>query len=145
MATDKNDDTSSRQSSVFEPPEYKIYYGPDHTLQWDPPAGSKELAVALSYHYPLGDLESKMRTVTKRFLKIEAKRYFEEIEERNTSSSEKRVLSEEGFDIQNCQSHSRITQTQNLSRNLLAGGFTRDLNHGNENIARTQSTAGQSQ
>jgi hypothetical protein len=50
-------DTQSRESSIFIPPEYEIFYGADHTLDWSPPAGSKELAFALSYHLPLGDLE----------------------------------------------------------------------------------------
>jgi hypothetical protein len=64
----------SRESSVFEPPEYRIFYGSDHTLQWEPPAGSKDLAIALSYHFPLQkDLESKMRTATKEFLRNEAR------------------------------------------------------------------------
>jgi hypothetical protein len=68
--------TQSRESSTaFESPTYEISYGADHTLQWNPPQGSKELAIALSYHYPLErDLESKMRAATKKFLKAEAKK-----------------------------------------------------------------------
>jgi hypothetical protein len=54
---------------IFSTPQYHINYGDDHTLQWTPPVGSKELAVALSYHYPLQkDLESKMRAAIKVFL-----------------------------------------------------------------------------
>jgi hypothetical protein len=64
-------DTQSRESSIFIPPEYEIFYGADHTLEWSPPAGSKELAFALSYHFPLGDLESKMQAATRRFIKAQ--------------------------------------------------------------------------
>jgi hypothetical protein len=85
MATER--DSSSRESSIFEPPDYEISYGEDHTLQWDPPAGSKELAVALSYHFPMGDLESKMRAATKGFLKAEAKRYPERLRGTHCRSS----------------------------------------------------------
>jgi hypothetical protein len=64
----------SRESSVFEPPEYRIFHASDHTLQWEPPAGSKDLAIALSYHFPLQkDLESKMRVAMMEFLQIEAR------------------------------------------------------------------------
>jgi hypothetical protein len=64
-------DTQSRESSIFIPLEYEIFYGADHTLEWSPPTGSKELAFALSYHFPLGDLESKMQAVTRRFIKAQ--------------------------------------------------------------------------
>lgn len=90
MATEGERDSSSRESSIFEPPEYEISYGEDHTLQWDPPAGSKELAVALSYHFPMGDLESKMRAATKGFLKAEAKRYPERLRGTHHRSSHSR-------------------------------------------------------
>jgi hypothetical protein len=33
---------------IFSTPQYHINYGDDHTLQWTPPVGSKELAIALS-------------------------------------------------------------------------------------------------
>jgi hypothetical protein len=46
----------------------------------------------MSYHYPLGGLESKMRTATKKFLKAEAKKYSEGVRERNTGSSGKGSL-----------------------------------------------------
>lgn len=41
---------------------YSITVGPDGTLQWNPPIGSEELALALSYHFPLHQtLEAKMQ------------------------------------------------------------------------------------
>lgn len=65
---------SSRESS-FDPPVYNIYHGKDHTLQWHPAVGSKELAVALSYHFPLEtSMERKMRAATKKFLKEEKRK-----------------------------------------------------------------------
>jgi hypothetical protein len=68
-------DPRSRESTAFEPPTYEIRYASDHTLEWDPPRGSKELALALSYHFPMEkDLESKMKAATKKFLKAEAKK-----------------------------------------------------------------------
>ena len=68
-------DPESRQSSVFEPPEYKMTYGADGTLQWEPPASSKELALALSYYFPREpDLAGKMQAATRRFLKMERRR-----------------------------------------------------------------------
>ncbi|KAG4427225.1 hypothetical protein IFR05_017293, partial [Cadophora sp. M221] len=66
-------DISSRESS-FDPPSYAIYHGKDYTLQWEPPVGSKDLAIALSYHFPLEtSMERKMRAATKKFLKEEKK------------------------------------------------------------------------
>jgi len=72
---DSTTENFSRESSVFVAPEYSITYGSDHTLQWKPPAGSKELAVALSYHFPskLG-LENKMQAAIKRFMKDEKRK-----------------------------------------------------------------------
>ncbi|CAG8957398.1 hypothetical protein HYFRA_00010824 [Hymenoscyphus fraxineus] len=65
-------DRSSRAESEFSIPEYRISYGQEHILQWEPPVGSKELAVALSYHFPLQvDLASKMQAATRRFLRQE--------------------------------------------------------------------------
>lgn len=65
-------DRTSRAESEFSAPEYHITYGQDHTLQWDPPVGSKELALALSYHFPLQvDLASKMQAATRRYLRQE--------------------------------------------------------------------------
>jgi hypothetical protein len=88
MATEEGRDSSTRDSSFFDPPEYEISYGEDHTLRWIPPAGSKELAVALSYHFPIGDLESKMRAATKKFLKAEAKGCAERARTKNVQSLE---------------------------------------------------------
>jgi len=60
---------SGKSGGSLEIFEYRITYAPDHTLQWDPPTSSKELAIALSYHFPLEpDLESKMRAAMVRFL-----------------------------------------------------------------------------
>ncbi|KAL5317969.1 hypothetical protein ACEPPN_015073 [Leptodophora sp. 'Broadleaf-Isolate-01'] len=65
---------SSRESS-FDPPSYSISHGKDYTLQWHPEVGSKELAVALSYHFPLETtMERKMRAATKKFLKEEKRK-----------------------------------------------------------------------
>ncbi|KAH9205889.1 hypothetical protein DL95DRAFT_470147 [Leptodontidium sp. 2 PMI_412] len=65
---------SSRESS-FDPPSYSISHGKDYTLQWHPAVGSKELAVALSYHFPLETtMERKMRAATKKFLKEEKRK-----------------------------------------------------------------------
>jgi hypothetical protein len=64
-------DTQWREPSMFILPEYEIFYGADHTLEWSPPVGSKELAFALSCRCPLRDLESKMRAATRRFIKAQ--------------------------------------------------------------------------
>jgi len=39
-------------SPPFEPPKYTITVGDDNSLQWDPPPKSRELGLALSYHFP---------------------------------------------------------------------------------------------
>lgn len=63
---------AQRESSIFELPQYVISYNDDHTLRWDPPAGSKELSIALSYYFPLEkDLGSKMQAATRKFLRNE--------------------------------------------------------------------------
>lgn len=68
-------DIRSRESSAFDPPSYEISYASDHTLKWDPPQGSMELSIALSYHFPIErDLECKMRAATRKFLKAEARK-----------------------------------------------------------------------
>jgi hypothetical protein len=62
-------EVTDRDHSGFSAPQYQISYGDDHTLQWTPPVGSKALAVALSYHFPLQkDLESKMQAAMRAFL-----------------------------------------------------------------------------
>ena len=63
-------DRESRETSVSELLDYKISVAEDGTLQWDPPAGSQELALALSYHYPVErDVAGKMRAAVKTFLR----------------------------------------------------------------------------
>lgn len=62
------------RSPSFEPPEYSITIEDDGTLQWYPPASSKELALALSYHFPkYRTLEDKMQAAMRRFLRETAK------------------------------------------------------------------------
>lgn len=69
------DNPLSRQPSDIDPPSYEITYRSDHNLKWDPPQGSKELAIALSYHFPTeSNLESKMQSAIKKFLKAEEKK-----------------------------------------------------------------------
>lgn len=53
----------------FEPPTYSISVGPDKALQWDPPVDSDELAIALSYHFPLPrTLEAKMQAAMEKWI-----------------------------------------------------------------------------
>lgn len=64
----------NREASVSGLLEYQISYGDDGTFRWTPPAGSKELATALSYHYPEDkDMKAKMQTAIKEFLRDERK------------------------------------------------------------------------
>lgn len=80
----------SRESSVFDPPVYTIYSGSDHVLQFDPPVGSKELAVAMSYHFPgEGSLDAMMRAAVKKHLR-------EERRSRESSKSDSRGRSTNG-------------------------------------------------
>jgi hypothetical protein len=66
---DRPGDQVNLDVPIFSTPQYQVSYGDDYTLQWTPPVGSKELAVALSYHFPLQkDLESKMQAAIKVFL-----------------------------------------------------------------------------
>jgi hypothetical protein len=61
-----------RELSVFRPPSYNITHGPDKALQWDPPADSDELAIALSYHFPVEKtLKRKMQAAVEKFLRQE--------------------------------------------------------------------------
>jgi len=56
-------------SPPFQPPSYAIGVAPDKSLRWDPPADSEELAIALSYHFPLPQtLEAKMQAATQKWL-----------------------------------------------------------------------------
>ena len=65
-------DSRESSSDIFE---YTITYRSDGTLQWDPPSKSMDLAVALSYHFPLEEsLESKMQAAIKKFLRTEGKK-----------------------------------------------------------------------
>jgi hypothetical protein len=64
-----SNDRSLRDISMFEPPSYNISHGPDKALQWDPPADSDELAIALSYHFPIQKtLKQKMQAAVEKFL-----------------------------------------------------------------------------
>jgi hypothetical protein len=61
-------DHKSQESSVSDLLYYKIVFAEDDTLQWDPPAGSPELARALSYHFPIEKgIKSKMQAATRKF------------------------------------------------------------------------------
>lgn len=72
ISQDQDKHRALRESSIFDLPQYVISYNDDHTLRWDPPAGSKELSIALSYHFPLErDLGSKMQAATRKFLRAE--------------------------------------------------------------------------
>jgi len=63
-------------SPAFQPPTYAIRVAQDKSLQWDPPADSEELALALSYHFPLPKtLEAKMQAATKKWLRARAARH----------------------------------------------------------------------
>ena len=65
----------SRQSSIFEPPEYELTRAQGHTLQWHPPPDSEELAIALSWHFPMEKtILGKMQAAIKRFLQLERKK-----------------------------------------------------------------------
>jgi hypothetical protein len=66
--------SKSRESSAFEPPTYKIFYGSDHTLQWDPPCGTRELGEALSWKYPdVYGIKAKMKVAMSEFLRSKRK------------------------------------------------------------------------
>lgn len=78
---------AQRESSIFDLPQYVISYNDDHTLRWDPPAGSKELSIALSYHFPLErDLGSKMQAATRKFLRNERQKTLSEGSKMNGTS-----------------------------------------------------------
>lgn len=63
-------DRELRAGSVSEFFNYTVRLSKDSTLQWDLPAGSDELAIALSYHFPLEKgVEKKMQAATKDFMK----------------------------------------------------------------------------
>src|SRR5277367_5877337 len=63
-------------SPPFQPPPYAIRVAPDKSLRWDPPADSEELAIALSYHFPLPQtLEAKMQAATQKWLRDRRSRH----------------------------------------------------------------------
>ena len=67
-------DRETRETSVSELLEYKISYSDDGTLQSTPPPRSKELAIALSYHFPEEkDMKEKMKAAIKVFLRATRK------------------------------------------------------------------------
>jgi hypothetical protein len=54
----------------FQVPTYSITFGPDGTLQFQPPQGSRELAIALSVQFPFQrTLEEKLREASLLFLR----------------------------------------------------------------------------
>jgi hypothetical protein len=64
----------NREESVSGLLEYQISYDDDGAFRWTPAAGSKELATALSYHYPEEkDMKAKMQAAIKEFLRDERK------------------------------------------------------------------------
>jgi hypothetical protein len=64
----------NREASVSRVLEYQISYDVDGTFRWTPPARSKELATALSYHYPEEkDMKAKMQAAIEEFLRDERK------------------------------------------------------------------------
>ncbi|KAF8861043.1 hypothetical protein BDZ45DRAFT_724113 [Acephala macrosclerotiorum] len=90
---DYSGDQVNLEVPIFSTPQYQISYGDDYTLQWTPPVGSKELAVALSYHFPLQkDLESKMQAATKAFLYQEQQCPSRETEQVKTSCIEQSTM-----------------------------------------------------
>jgi hypothetical protein len=61
-------DHQSQEPSVSDPLYYKITFSEDDTLQWDPLAGSPELARALSYHFPIEKgIKSKIQAAIRKF------------------------------------------------------------------------------
>jgi hypothetical protein len=70
-----NDEAGTTCDNGLRPraaPKYSISRGEDDTLQWQPPIRSRELANALSYHYPLEQsLQEKMQHAILDFLDSE--------------------------------------------------------------------------
>jgi hypothetical protein len=61
-------------SPPVDPPVYIITSGSDGVLRWHPPAGSAELALALSYHFPRPEtLEDKMQAAILRYIRASKK------------------------------------------------------------------------
>jgi hypothetical protein len=75
------------RSPSFEVPEYHITFEEDGTLQWTPPAASKELALALSYHFPKQkNLEDKMQAAIRHFLRASKKRSAQAQQDKGSSA-----------------------------------------------------------
>jgi hypothetical protein len=90
---DCSGDQVNLEVPIFYTPQYHVSYGDDYTLQWTPPVGSKELAVALSYHFPLQkDLESKMQAAIKAFLHQEQQSPSRETEQIKPSGVEQSTI-----------------------------------------------------
>lgn len=69
---------------VIELPSYTIHYAKDMTLEWEPPIGSDELALALSWRFPCVEgLENKMRAAISEFIGNRERR----IQSNNNSTS----------------------------------------------------------
>lgn len=63
----------------LEEPSYRIWYAVDSTIQFDPPTGSRELARALSYHFPMPpNLECKMKAAMLLFWQTERLHVYEQ-------------------------------------------------------------------
>jgi hypothetical protein len=73
LVNDETGDPFDNGLSTRAAPKYSITRGEDDALQWQPPIRSRELANALSYHYPLeGSLQEKMQRAILDFLDSES-------------------------------------------------------------------------
>jgi hypothetical protein len=71
MANPVPNDASSPPA---DPPVYIITSGSDGVLRWHPPVGSAELALALSYHFPMPEtLEDKMQAAVLKYIRASKK------------------------------------------------------------------------
>lgn len=83
------------RTSGFQPPSYRISHGPDKALRWDPPAGSGDLAIALSYHFPIEKtLKRKMQAAMEEFLQLEGPDRYDDLRPRRSRSAVVRPASE---------------------------------------------------
>lgn len=88
-ARDNSRHPANLKDSDFSTLHYQISYRDDHTLQWTPPVGSKELSIALSYHFPFqNSLESKMQAAMKAFLHQEQQNQSHETDQVKSSCSD---------------------------------------------------------
>lgn len=68
----KDGSTIDSGSRTRAPPKYSISRDKDGALQLDPPIGSRELANALSYHYPMvNGLQEKIQSAMLDFFEAE--------------------------------------------------------------------------